>query len=110
MNTQTLTFSATQRAALEALRSSIVRRIGRPVELDTSAEDGDEWALFSVPDADDRGPVTLASVQLTDEPSRSLVILDPAGCEVSSSSDADLKAMVRAASSVAGRSFRQWLA
>ena len=49
MNTNTATFTATQRAGIEALRSDLAQQIGRPVVTAyDSTDEGQHWAALSM--------------------------------------------------------------
>lgn len=95
--TPALVFTAADLAGLDLLAHRLAASIGRPVTVETCADDGDQWAaLLAAPDAGEGHPDDLAprmSVQTARDPSRRLVILAADGRRVLAAGD-DLAALV----------------
>ena len=110
-NNNTAMFTADDRTTLGAMGDHLSRTMGRPVTVETCADDGPEWAALiaverrtgsrgPLPTVDRRqtfgdaheGPVL--SAQVTTEPGRRLVILSGDGRTVRAAGD-DLAALVR---------------
>lgn len=79
-------FTAADLAHLKTTARRMAWRIGRPVTVQTCADDGDEWAVFlAAPEIGEGHPddlVPLRSVQTTAQPGRRLVILAADGRRV----------------------------